>query len=159
VGNATIPAVGDGPSPPALVLGKHITALGTLRVLARQGVDVRCVEATPGMLGASRWYRAADRRLPETEDSDALADYLRSLDLSGAVLVPCSDKWVAAVASLPGDVAARFPSSLPGPEVVAQVLDKDRFRERLASLGLPAPRTSLLATPEDVAAVSTEQVA
>src|SRR3954454_19125308 len=97
---------------PVLLLGKHITALGALRVLARDGIEVLGVEETTDVITRSRWYRPAETRIPETTDPAFLADSLRRLPLPRAVLIACSDRWTQAVAGLPLDVRERFPASI-----------------------------------------------
>jgi predicted ATP-grasp superfamily ATP-dependent carboligase len=57
------------------------------------------------------------------------------------VLIPCSDAWVAAVARLEPTLAARFPASIAPLESLDICLDKGRFADTLARLGLPHPRT------------------
>jgi predicted ATP-grasp superfamily ATP-dependent carboligase len=148
-----------GPGLPALILGKHITALGALRVLARHGVDTRCVEATSDMITRSRWYRPAERTLTETSDSAVLASYLEGLELPGAVLIACNDKWTAAVAGLPPGIRARFPASLGSRDLVEQFIDKGRFRALVERLGLAAPTTIPVASVDDLRRASDADLA
>jgi hypothetical protein len=83
---------------PVLILGKHITALGVLRVLAARAIETYGVDATSDIIVRSRWYRPAERTLPETADSDELAGFLQSLHVPRAVLIACSDTWTRSVA-------------------------------------------------------------
>ena len=154
-----MPTTTARPGLPALILGKHITALGTLRVLARHGVDTRCVERASDMITRSRWYRPAEPTLAETSDSAVLAAYLAGLALPRAVLIACNDRWTAAVAGLPPEVRVRFPASLGPRELVEQFIDKDRFRLLVERLGLPAPRTIPISTPEDLKRASDADLA
>jgi len=136
--------------PPALLLGKHITALGALRVLARHGVEVLGVDETDDIVTRSRWYRPAEVRLPETTDSLTLAEYLRTLRLPRAVLIAASDRWTQAVAGLPADVRMRFPASVSAPDVIEQLVDKEKFRVLVDRLGIPAPVGVPIRTPADL---------
>ena len=138
------------PRLPALVLGKSITALGVLRVLAGHGLKPYGVEATSDVITASRWYEPTPRRLPETSDGAELGAFLDSLAVREAVLFPCSDGWSSAVAGLPPDLRARYHASVSPLEAVDQFVDKDRFRQLVERLGIPAPRTFPIETPADL---------
>jgi hypothetical protein len=76
---------------PALVLGKSITALGALRMMAGHGLKTYGVEATSDIITASRWYTPTPRRLPETADGAELGAFLESLALPETVMIACSD--------------------------------------------------------------------
>lgn len=135
---------------PALVLGKSITALGALRVLARHGLKTYGVEATSDVITASRWYEPTPRRLPETSDGAELGAFLESLAIPQAVLFACSDRWSSAVAGLPQAVRARYHASVSPLEAVEQFVDKDKFRLLVERLGIPAPRSFTIETPADL---------
>jgi D-aspartate ligase len=143
---------------PALIFGPHIAALGVLRRLAQRGVRCYVVDETSDIIVHSRWYRSAERRLPETSDSAVLAQYLRSLRLPRAVLVPCSDNWTLAVAGLPDEFRERFPASVPSRYTVAQFVDKARFCTLVEQVGIPHPRTLPLRSPEDLARLPDEEL-
>jgi len=135
---------GARPPVPVLVLGKGITALGTVRALGRRGIPLY-VAGEPGhMVTGSRWYR----RLPGeafTQDSEQeLASRLEALDIPRLVLLPCSDAWVIEVSRLRPDLRDRFPASIAPTDVLRRLTDKARFAETLAELDIPHPRTTLL---------------
>jgi predicted ATP-grasp superfamily ATP-dependent carboligase len=138
------------PRLPVLIFGSALTALGVLRLLAERGIQVYVVEATNNVIVRSRWYRAAERTLPETSDSEQLAGLLQSFRMPRAVLVPCSDIWTLAVAGLPIETRQRYPASVAPRQAVEQVVDKDRFRALLDRLGIPYPRTLTLQGPADL---------
>lgn len=144
---------------PALIFGGHIAALGVLRTLRRRGVRAYVVDETSDIIVGSRWYRPAQRKLPETADSEVLADYLASLRLARAVLVPCSDNWALAVAGLPEPIRARFPSSMATRDVVETFVDKQRFGALVERLEIPHPRTRRLTGPDDLDGLPDEQLA
>ena len=135
---------------PVLIFGAHIAALGVLRVLARRGIPAFVVDDTANIITRSRWYRPAERTLPETSDPAVLAGYLELLDLPEAVLIPCSDRWALAVAGLPAELRERFPASIAPHDAVASFVDKDRFQALLARLDLPRPRSIPIARPADL---------
>ena len=144
---------------PVLIFGTHIAALGVLRVLARRGIPAFVVDDTANIITRSRWYRPAERTLPETSDPAVLAGYLESLDLPEAVLIPCSDRWALAVAGLPAELRQQFPASIAPHDAVASFVDKDRFQALVARLGLPRPRSIPIARPADLELATDEDLA
>jgi D-aspartate ligase len=140
------------------VLGKHITALGTLRALANRGIETYVVEDTDDVITRSRWYRRPSSVVPETADAAELAQYLRALDIPRAVLIACGDRWTQAVAALPADARERFPASVASRDVVDTFIDKDRFRQLVDRVGLSAPRTVPIHSPADLDAAPKELV-
>jgi len=153
--------VGDSvPSPgvPALILGAGLTGLNVLRLLASHAVTSYGVDARPDLISRSRWYRPAPRLLEETSDSGRLAEYLDSLALARAVLMPCSDDWTLAVSGLPEEIRERYPASVPTRSSVEELVDKDRFRAVLTRLDLPRPRGLLLGDESDLAWASDAEI-
>jgi predicted ATP-grasp superfamily ATP-dependent carboligase len=148
--NLAVATLETTPRVPVLIFGPHLAALGVLRLLGERGVQGYGVEATSNIIVRSRWYRAAERTLRETADSDELAEFLQSFHLPRAVLVPCTDIWTLAVAGLPVETRQRFPASVAPRQAVEQVVDKDRFRALLDRLGIPYPRTLTLQGPADL---------
>jgi D-aspartate ligase len=143
---------------PALILGSGLTGLGVLRLLASHAVPTYRVGVGRDMVARSRWYQPAPRLLDETPDGDRLADYLDSLALDRAVLIPCSDAWTRAVSGLPDDIRERYRASVSTRSSVEELVDKDRFRVLLARLDLPRPRGFLLSDEADLAAASDSEI-
>jgi predicted ATP-grasp superfamily ATP-dependent carboligase len=134
---------------PALVVGSGLGALGALRLLNRAGISTYLLPAAPALESRSRFAR----RLPGTNETLAsapLAAILQSTTLERAVLIPCSDAVLAAMAQLPAPLAARFPSSTPAGDAVSTLTCKDRFATLLRQLGVPHPRTLVIEAPEDL---------
>jgi D-aspartate ligase len=148
-----------GNQQPVLIFGPHIAALGVLRVLARRKIPAFVVDDTTNVIVRSRWYRPAERTLPETSDPETLAAYLRSLDLPSAVLIACSDRWALAVAGLPEDLRQRFPTSIAPHAAIEQFVDKDRFQALVDRLDIPRPRTIPIRQPGDLALATDEDLA
>jgi predicted ATP-grasp superfamily ATP-dependent carboligase len=144
---------------PVLIFGAHIAALGVLRVLARRGIPVFVVDDTTNIITKSRWHRPAEQTLAETSDPAVLAGYLTSLDLPGAVLIPCSDRWALAVAGLPTELRQRFPASIAPYDAVASFVDKDRFHALVDRLDLPRPRSIPIARSADLELATDEDLA
>ncbi len=139
--------------PPVIILGAHVAALASLRLLARRGIDCYVIDDTDNVITRSRWYRPTVPRLLETADPEALAAALRSMDLATAVLIPCSDQWVSAVAGLPADLRERFPSAVPPAEAAAICVDKLRFAGLTDRLDVPRPQTIIIRDPSDLDAI------
>ena len=152
-------ASSTGQDLPVLIFGPHIAALGVLRALAGRGVPTYVVDDTTNVIVRSRWYRSPGRTLAETSDPEVLADYLRSLDLPGAVLIACSDTWALAVSGLPEDVRERFPASISPRAAIERFVDKDRFRALVDELDIPRPRTQPIHGPADIDRASDEDLA
>ena len=124
-----------------LVFGSGLTALGTIRLLSRAGLNPFVVSDTPGISGKSRFYRAAPRSASKETAVQNLPAWLDGLPLERAILIPCSDTWALRVVGCAGDANARFPTCLSTPQVLEAVIDKWRLAEVLTALGLPYPRT------------------
>jgi predicted ATP-grasp superfamily ATP-dependent carboligase len=126
--------------PPALVLGAGLTALGVTRALGRAGIPRYLPQANPAAVRRSRWYGAPPGgRLIERYGE--FADYLQALPLDGAVLVPAADDAAVAIAQLPVELNARFPSSLPSAPVLSALVDKGGLLALLDEHRVPHPRT------------------
>jgi len=86
-----------------------------------------------------------------------LAEILKELPLERAVLMPCADDWVKAVAELPAELARRFPVSMPPRPIVEAMLDKWRFSELLEREEVPHAKTWLLRSMEEAEALPGEE--
>lgn len=148
--NRRVTDIAPAPRLPVLLLGKHITAIGALRTFAKHGIATYVVEDTNDVITRSRWYRRPATTVAETTDGEELARYLRGLDIERAVLFACSDRWTQAVAALPGDVRDRFPAAVASREVVDSFIDKERFRQLVDRVDIPAPQTIPIAGPADL---------
>jgi len=131
-------------SVPILALGSGVTLAATLNVLHHTGIQTYALCPPTDFVRHSRWFRPLPTGLPNPQPAD-LEALLESLDLASAALLPCSDDWLRAVASLPARVARRFPSSI-SPACVDLVTDKWRFAQTLADLAIPRPRTQLISS-------------
>jgi D-aspartate ligase len=127
--------------PPALILGTGLTVLGSMRSLADAGVRSYCLSEGLGFESRSRWCRRTTSRVEERHDGSRLLEVLQTLQWDRAVLIPCSDHWTVEVAKLPGGSRDRFPSCLPPPGVLERFIDKSRFADLLAEVGVPHPTT------------------
>jgi predicted ATP-grasp superfamily ATP-dependent carboligase len=135
-----------------LILGSGVTLTGAMRALGGDGADVMAQPDVQDFARRSRWYRAAPAGLAGLTPG-RLATALPELP-SGTVLVPCSDSWVRAVASLPSELRERYPSCLAPVPALDTLVDKARFGATLARLGLPHPLTRPVAGTTDLDPVS-----
>jgi D-aspartate ligase len=127
--------------PPVFALGGGVTLAAVLNILRH--TDIPCYALCPetDFVRRSRWYRQLPTALPNPAPAD-LAALLESLEVESAVLLPCSDDWLRAVAALPAHLAQRFPScSSPAVDVLT---DKWLFAQLLEKHGIPRPETHLI---------------
>lgn len=117
-----------------------------LNVLHRVGIPAYAVCPDSDFVRHSSWYRALPGAMAQARLTD-LASLLEALPLERAVLLPCADDWLRAVANLPASLAQRFPSSTPC-ECVDALVDKWKFARLLDHLQIPHPRTHLISSRE-----------
>ncbi len=127
---------------PAIIVGETITALGTLRSLARAGIDAHTVTGQTEIVRRSRWYKP----IPGHEDlkPDELTDWLPNLDLQKAVLFPCSDHAVWQASRLAEMTKGRISMSVAATSALETLINKGRFATVLERLDTPRPQTWLL---------------
>jgi predicted ATP-grasp superfamily ATP-dependent carboligase len=100
----------------------------------------------------SRHYRALPAASGDPEP-EGLAAWLKTLPLERAVLLPCADIWVSAIAALSPELGERFPSSIASASAIEQLVDKASFSKTLVRLGIPHPRSEIVETGEDLVAI------
>lgn len=126
---------------PIIALGSGITVAAVLRILHNVAIVTYASCPRSDFVQSSRWCQS----LPNSVNlrPDNFQSILEVLPLPKAVLLPCSDDWLRAVADLPADLAERFPSSVAGPSV-EKIIDKFRFSQLLDSLRIPHPHTCVI---------------
>ena len=142
---------------PVVVVGSGLTALGAQRALASAGIRPYLLADERDIATRSRWYRRP-RGAPLPPDAP-FADRVAALPFARAVLIPCADRHVLAIARLPEPLRQRFPASVASVEALETFVDKGRFAALLCTTGVPHPRTLALATPEEVGALPDEAFA
>ncbi len=135
--------------------GGNVTFSAVLRLLHRAEIPTYALCTDSGFVGYSRWYRPLPGSGPGLAPHD-LPELLANLSLESAVLLPCSDDWLAATAALPECLARRFPSSHASLPVVETLLDKWRFAQILQHRRLPHPRTRLLISNQQLDSIPCE---
>ncbi len=139
---STVPiGQGNAGAVPVIALGGYITVLGAIRCLGAAGVQSFCATEVESYIEHSRFYH----ELPSSEgvlcDPADLPRFLEALSIPRAVLMPCADDWVMAVARLSPVLAERFPASAPSLEVLSDLLDKSRLETLLDRFAVQRPRT------------------
>ncbi len=126
-----------------------MTLLAVLNVLRTARIPAYALGAHSDFVRYSRLYRPVPISLSIAHAAE-LPELLEALPLEEAILLPCSDDWLSAVANLPEPLSRRFPSSTCGPSVGA-LLDKWRFAELLQRFHVPHPQTCLLTSCDQLA--------
>jgi predicted ATP-grasp superfamily ATP-dependent carboligase len=134
----------QGEQIPVVVLGLGLSALGTVRSLGRAGLHPYIVCPKGDFAGFSRWSRGRVLRIAESSDPASLVDALERASLTRAVLIPCTDTWSQVVSQLPQSPERSFFTSAPNSAVVDILVDKLRFAEAVAKLGVPHPPTLIV---------------
>jgi predicted ATP-grasp superfamily ATP-dependent carboligase len=133
-------------TPPAIAFGSGVTLAAVLNVLHRAGIPSYAVCPEADFVRQSRWYRALPAVIERPQPAD-LVTLLEALPLEAAVLLPCSDDWLRAVADLPSHLVRRFRSSTPG-ACVEMLADKWKFAQLLDLVQIPHPGTHLIQSLE-----------
>jgi predicted ATP-grasp superfamily ATP-dependent carboligase len=137
---------------PALVFGAGVTGLAVLRSMGRNGVPAYHAGADTALVRASRWYVPAPGG---PVDEARVAGWLEQLPFERAVLIPASDDWALALARVP---EGRFAPAVAPLDVVRTFVDKLRFSQAAARLGVPTPRTIFVRGVEDLDALAGEDL-
>jgi predicted ATP-grasp superfamily ATP-dependent carboligase len=138
------------PLPIAVVLGlDELVGLQTARILARRGISVVGFATRPWEFGAKT--RLVKRRIDVKSSADlvpALIEFGKTLDRR-AILVPCTDELVLMVSRNRAGLDPYFVYSLPEPDVVEMLTDKEQFFRFALREKLPIPKTFLVTTPAE----------
>jgi len=127
---------------PVIVLGGGVTVAAVLTLLARAGIPSYTICSRTDFVRRSRWYRELPMGGPASPDN--LVELLEKVPLKRAVLMPCADDWLTAVAGLPSALAEPFPSSSPPGPVIEVLVYKWGFAQLLDQQAIPHPRTHLI---------------
>lgn len=139
------------------MFGGDVTGLAVVRALGRAGVTVLVPQPAHPLVRGSRWHRPL-HGAPREGSGGELAAWLGALPYRRSVLFPCSDPWATTMAALPAAVSAAHVPVAPRNAALGRLVDKARFGEAVAELGVPAPRTVRARTAADLAALSDEEL-
>lgn len=139
----------------ALVLGGDYRALGIVRSLGRQGVEVWVAQRRGEALAGASRYAGGRLRWPEEagplEQVMFLLDVARARGWHGWVLFPTAEDTAWLVARNHETLAARYRLTTPRWETYRIAADKRLAYERARACGIDTPRTSYPASANEVA--------
>jgi D-aspartate ligase len=143
--------------PAALVFNCHITGLAVARSLGRRGVTVIGLDRDENGYGLHSRYTAVAGLCPyPLDDERGFVDLL--MEIGGAlkrkaVLFPCLDEWVFAVARHASELGEFFVLPFSDLETVERILDKNLLYRKCEERRIPIPRTFYVGeqSPERIA--------
>jgi predicted ATP-grasp superfamily ATP-dependent carboligase len=131
--------------PAAVVFNCHITGLAVARSLGRRGVPVIGLDRDPNGYGLHSRYTTVAGRCPyPLNDEPAFIDLLMRIGAAlerKAVLFPCLDEWVFAVARNRNRLEEFFVLPFSDIDTVERILDKNLLYKKCEERGTPIPRT------------------
>jgi predicted ATP-grasp superfamily ATP-dependent carboligase len=131
--------------PAAIVFNCHITGLAVARSLGRRGVPVIGLDRDENGYGLHSRYTTVAGRCPyPLDDERAFIDFLLEIGAAlnqKAVLFPCLDEWVFAVARHASELGEYFILPFSNIETVERILDKNLLYRKCEERGIPIPRT------------------
>jgi len=138
---------------PAIVLSGHTMALGVVRALGSIGVPVIMVHYDEKDMGhVSRYVKhrikAPHPEKHESQFIDLLMDCAERFE--GGILYPVSDETVVAVARHKAKLECHYIVACPEWEIVSRYIDKKYTYALAEEIGVPAPKTIVPQTVEDV---------
>lgn len=138
---------------PAIVISSDTTGLAVIRSLGRRGVPVVALYYDANNHGYVSRYVRERGRVPHPERREE--EFVRALldgapRWEGGVLFPCSDAALATVSRYKASLASHYRVACPEWQIAQAFLDKKHTYELARSIGVPAPRTIVLRSMEDV---------
>jgi predicted ATP-grasp superfamily ATP-dependent carboligase len=137
--------VNAGDKPAALVFNCHITGLAVARSLGRRGVPVIGLDREASGYGLHSRYTTVAGRCPyPLDDERAFVDLLMEVGAAlnkKAVLFPCLDEWVFAVARHREHLENHYAIPFSDLDTVERILDKNLLYKKCEERGIPIPRT------------------
>ncbi len=138
---------------PAIVISTHTTGLAVIRALGRQGVPVFAMHYDDADIGLVSKY--VQERIPAPHPEKSEEEFIgllldRAATLGGGLVIPCSEAALGAVSRNKTALQEVYRVACPEWEVTRRFLDKKHTYELAHAVGVPAPRTHLLRSFEDV---------
>lgn len=136
---------------PAIVLSHGQGGLGTLRSLARRGVNVTAIayEADDPVLYSR--YPSNVISVPGVSHAAKESNLLTILDQlpeSRAVIITTSDRLVSLISRNYSQLRRKYQFKLPPPEMLDALNDKRKETEMIRSLRIPIPKTVVDISPD-----------
>ncbi|MCF7221189.1 hypothetical protein [Marilutibacter chinensis] len=146
-------------APPAIVVARGFTGLGTLRALAMAGVRTHVACPADDLVTRSRWYAPPPGPAWNGEIDGSQDSALDAVGLARAVLVPGADDAALWVAGLAGSaLARRFPASTSPLATLRMLQDKRRLAECLRDNGVAHPATFAIDRVGDIDRIPFERL-
>jgi len=148
--------INSSDTPAAIVFNCHITGLAVARSLGQRGVPVIGLDRDENGFGLHSRYTTVGGRCPyPLDDERAFVDLLMEIGAAlkqKAVLFPCLDEWVFAVARNASELGEYFILPFSDIETVERILDKNLLYRKCEERGIPIPRTYYVGeqTPEQI---------
>lgn len=138
---------------PALVVSGHTMALAVVRALGEAGVPVEVLHYDPRDFAQASRHVVADIRIPhplydEAGFVEALVEEARRL--GGSILIPASDESTVAVSRNRDVLAKHCTVACPEWAITERFIDKARTHALADAHGIPAPRTLVPRSTEDL---------
>lgn len=137
--------INSSETPAALVFNCHITGLAVARSLGRRGVPVIGLDRDENGYGLHSRYTTVAGLCPyPLDDERAFIDLLMEIGRAlkqKAVLFPCLDEWVFAVARNASELEEYFILPFSDIDTVERILDKNLLYRKCEERGIPIPRT------------------
>jgi D-aspartate ligase len=144
--------------PPVIILNMFYSGLGIARDLAGKKIRVLGLSADPKIYGNST--RCCEVRMAPSsqEEPEQLAETLLRLspDFSGAVIFPTRDADVFFLDRFREELDQHYRLAIPPHDVLMRVNNKHALAMAAQAAGVPVPRTALLSSVEDLAAIQRE---
>jgi predicted ATP-grasp superfamily ATP-dependent carboligase len=147
----------SGPSrPPVIILNLFYTGLGIARDLAGRGVRVIGLSAHRRIFG--NYTRFCDVRFSPNsqEEPEQLLQYLLEAapELQGSVIFPTRDADVLFMDRFRHELEPHYRLAIPPHDAFVRTVDKYSLVQVATQVGVPVPRTAVIARREDLADVN-----
>src|SRR5882724_1660797 len=143
--------------PAAVVFNCHITGLEVVRSLGKRGIPTIGLDQDESAYGLHSRYTTVAGECPyPLKDERGFIDLLLEIGSTlnqRAVLFPCLDEWVFAVARHRSELERFFILPCSDLDIIERILDKNLLYRKCEERGIPIPRTHYVGdqTPEQIA--------
>ena len=139
--------------PPIIILGAHTVGLGVLRAFKQMDVERVVLSYDANDMGRNSRYisRLLDAPHPESQQEQFIGFLIKlAKEYTGAMIFPASDASLSAVSRWKTELSEYFTLACTEWPITELFLDKKRTYALADSVGVPAPRTLIPHSEEDV---------
>jgi D-aspartate ligase len=141
------------PAQPAVVLSGHIMALGVVRSLGQANIPSIVVRYRDDDFAHASRHVTRSYRVPHPEEDTE--GFIRALErigpgLEGSPLLPASDETLVAAARHKERLSRWYRVAAPDDALAQKVIHKEHTYALADQIGVPAPRTVLVASEDDL---------